>query len=65
MKRVREWWLVCDEAGIVKMERRRRARVVLPEEEGPERPMRRVWVGLRFVVISRFDDGFFGEEKMR
>ena len=27
---------------MVKMERRRRARVVLPEEEGPERAMR--WV---------------------
>ena len=34
-------WLVAGEAGILKMERRRRARVVLPEEEGPERPTMR------------------------
>jgi hypothetical protein len=45
MKRVMELWFVEAEAEVLKMERRRRARVVLPDEEGPERPT------MRFLLV--------------
>jgi hypothetical protein len=50
MEREREREGVVVEEEMVKIERRRRARVVLPDEEGPERPMRR-------VLVVEGDDG--------
>lgn len=37
--------MVSGEAGMLKTERRRRASVVLPDEEGPERPT------IRFLLV--------------
>jgi hypothetical protein len=51
---VMELWFVSDEAEMLKRERRRRAIVVLPEEEGPERPTMRFLMrsGGLLVVIA-------------
>jgi hypothetical protein len=44
---------VAGEGGILKMVRRRRARVVLPEELGPERPIITVRSVVSFLDIFR------------
>jgi len=44
--------LEAAEEDILKTERRRRARVVLPEEEGPDRPMMRVVVFCSSVIMA-------------
>lgn len=46
-------------AGIVKISRRRRARVVLPELDGPERPMSRLLCDLSdwAIILQRSTSG--------
>ena len=70
MKRDSDGWGVSegellgnDELGKEERERRRRAMVVLPDEEGPERPIRRVSgfegvVGGEVVVVVVVDMAF-------
>jgi len=43
---------VSGEAGMLKMLRRRRAKVVFPDELGPDRPMMTVWLFSMPLVMA-------------
>jgi hypothetical protein len=47
---------VAGEAGTVKIDRRKRASVLLPEDEGPERPSKSVFVVEDFEVDDMAED---------